>query len=363
MVRFNQEKGKTGVYSIDAKEDTAIATPPPLSIKEPIVPQASNAELEKFSAQVLKVLGDENIPPTPSNFQIYFDKLLESKPAPFKKRINEFLELESTNNDEGHARMEREVKESFAQIKNIMQVVSTVYRNLNVMHDIVKKRTTQLDTNPTALTIQNIIASFTADLNRMLELTTKQIDLLKSYYQKTTTLLQEVDNQSIFDIKYGVYNRRYLFKSLEDELKLIKNYAHPTSLVLARIKEVVLEPITTKKDKDTIIRNIAKLLLKTSRRSDIVAHFGDGVFAMILKHTDLTGAKKACDRISDLVYQTSFFVGTNEIEMDIELSITALDIEHSAEEFLATTLEGLPHTGKRFIPYIVCTPSIASEEQ
>lgn len=362
MVRFNKEKGKAGVYNIDAKEEAVVAAAP--IVKEPIMPpQSSNAELEKFAAQVLKVLGDENIPPTPSNFQIYFDKLLESKPAAFKKRINEFLDLESSNNDENHARIEREVKEGFAQIKNIMQVVSTVYRNLNVMQDIVKKRSDQLETNPNALTLQNIIASFTTDLAKMLELTTKQIDLLKEYYQKTTTILQEVDSQSIFDIKYGVYNRRYLFKSLEDELKLIKNYSHSTSLVLARVKENVLESITNKKDRDTVARNIAKLLLKTSRRSDIVAHFGDGIFAMILKHTDLTGAKKACDRISDLVYQTSFFVGTSEIETDIELSITALDPDHSAEEFLAATLEGLPHTGKKYVPYVVCTPSNASEEQ
>jgi diguanylate cyclase (GGDEF)-like protein len=360
MVRFNKEKGTAGVYNIDAKEDPIVSASP---MKEPAVPQASNAELEKFSAQVLKVLGDENIPPTPTNFQIYFDKLLESKPAAFKKRINDFLDLESSNNDENHARIEREVKEGFAQIKNIMQVVSTVYRNLNVMQDIVKKRSDQLETNPNALTLQNIIASFTTDLTKMLELTTKQIDLLKEYYQKTTSILQEVDNQSIFDIKYGVYNRRYLFKSLEDELKLIKNYSHSTSMVLARVKENVLDSIVNKKDKDAVIRNIAKLLLKTSRRSDIVAHFGDGIFAMVLKHTDLTGAKKACDRISDLVYQTSFFVGTSEVDTDIELSIIALDTEHSVEEFLAATLEGLPHTGKKFVPYIVCTPSSASEEE
>lgn len=360
MVRFNKEKGQVGVYNIDAKEDVIAATPP---TKEPVMPSASNAELEKFAAQVLKVLGDENIPPTPTNFQIYFDKLLENKPAAFKKRINDFLELEMTNKDENHAKIERDVKEGFLQIKNIMQVTSTVYRNLNVMQDIIKKRCDQLETNPNALTLQNIISSFGTDLSKMVEITTKQIDLLKDYYQKTTTILQEVDSQSIYDIKYGVYNRRYLLKTLDDELKLIKNYSHDSSLVLARVKETVLDAIANKKDRDTIVRNIAKLLLKTSRRSDIVAHFGDGIFAMILKHTDLTGAKKACDRISDLVYQTSFFVGTSEIETDIELSITALDVDHTAEEFLAATLEGLPHTGKKFDPYIICSPSSSSEVQ
>ena len=350
MVRFNKEKGKTGVYNIDVKDE--VETPP---IKEPIVtPQPSNSELEKFSAFVLKVLGDENIPPTPINFQIYFDKLLENKPAPFKKRINEFLELEVTNNDENHARIEREVKEGFAQIKNIMQVISTIYKNLNIMQEIVKKRSSELQINTNQLSVQNIIASLGDDLKKMFNLTSKQIELLKEYYQKTTTILQEVENNSIFDPRFGVYNKRYLLKSLADEIKLIANYSHASSLVLARVKESALEKIINKKDRDTVTRNIAKLLLKTSRRSDIVAHFGDGVFGMVLKHTDLNSAKKACDRISDLVYATSFFVGTSEIETDIELAIIALDSEHSVEEFLALPLEALPKTGKNLVPYIVC---------
>ncbi len=363
MVRFNREKGNVGVYNIDTKEDIVAQTPPPKPItKEPIASQNStNNELDKFAALVLKTMGDEGIPPTPQNFQIYFDKLLESKPTAFKKRINDFLELENNNNDESHARIEHEIKEGFAQIKNIMQVVSTVYRNLNVMQEIIKKRSTQLESNPSFLATQNIISSLTEDLNKMFELTTKQIDLLKGYYQKTTTILQEVDNQSIFDAKFGIYNRRYLVKSIKNEIKLIKTYAHPSTLVLSRVKESSLEKIASKKEKDTIVRNIAKLLLKTSRRSDIVAHFGDGILAMILKHTDLNSAKKACDRISELVYQTSFFVGSSEIETDIELAITSLDTEHSVEEFLAVMLEGLPKTGRSLIPYIVCTPLHESE--
>lgn len=36
--------------------------------------------------------------------------------------------------------------------------------------------------------------------------------------------LQEVESQSIFDIRFGVYNKRYLMKAINDELKLIKHY-------------------------------------------------------------------------------------------------------------------------------------------
>ncbi len=359
MVRLNKDRGKEGVYNIDINSDDVSASP-----KEPLaVAQSSNNELEKFSATVLKVMIDESVPPTPSNFQIYFDKLLETKPAPFKKRINDFLELECSNNDENHARIEKEVKEGFSQVKNIMQVVSTVYKNLNIMQDIVKKRSSDLETNPNQLAVQNIVSSLMEDLKKMFELTTKQIDLLKEYYQKATTILQEIENQSIFDIKFGVYNRRYLIKAINDEIKLIKNYAHPTTLVLAKVKESSLEKAVLKKDKDTVLRNVARLLLKTSRRSDIVAHFGEGAFAMILKHTDVSNAKKACDRISDLVYQTSFFVGSVEVETDIELSIIPLDTHHSTEEFLSTLLEALPQTGKKLLPYVVCNFPLLEENE
>jgi len=359
MVRLNKDRGKTGVYNIDSKLDDVDVTP-----KEPIaVPQSSNSELEKFSATVLKVMVDESVPPTPNNFQIYFDKLLETKPSPFKKRINEFLELEGSNNDENHARIEKEVKEGFAQVKSIMQVVSTIYKNLSIMQEIVKKRSGELEINPNQLAVQNIVSSLTEDLKKMFELTTKQIELLKDYYQKATTILQEVENQSIFDIKFGVYNRRYLLKAINDEMKLISSYAHPSTLVLAKVKESSLEKAVLKKDKDTVLRNVARLLLKTSRRSDIVAHFGEGAFAMVLKHTDLSNAKKACDRISDLVYQTSFFVGSVEVEADIELSIIALDTHHSTEEFLATLLEALPKTGKKLLPYVVCTFPLQEETE
>lgn len=350
MVRLNKDKGKIGVYDIGEKEDVQ------LSPKEPILPpQSSTSELEKFSATVLKVMGDESVPPTPSNFQIYFDKLLETKPAPFKKRINEFLELENTNNDENHARIEKEVKEGFAQVKNIMQVVSVLYKNLNVMQDIIKKRSTELQSNTNQLVVQNISSSLAEDLKKMFDLTSKQIEQLKEYYQKTNATLQEVESQSIFDIKFGVYNKRYLMKAINDELKLIKNYAHPTSLVLAKVKESALNQILAKKDRETVVRNVARLLLKTSRRSDIVAHFGEGAFAMVLKHTDMNSARKACDRISDLVYQTSFFVGSTEIETDIELSIISLDTKHDTEEFLSLLLDALPKTGKKLLPYVVCS--------
>jgi diguanylate cyclase (GGDEF)-like protein len=317
-------------------------------------PQSTNSELEKFSLYVLKVLMDENIPPTPINFQIYFDKLLDNKPLSFKKRINEMLEAEVANEDEHRAKMEMDVKEGFGQIKSIMQVVSTAYKNLNIMKEIIKKRTAELEISSSLLSVTNVTSALSEDLKKLSTLMAKQMEVLKKHYEKTGEILKDIESKAIFDSRYGVYNRRYLFQSIEKESSSIKKYNHQSTLVLVKIKDNILNRIVNTKDRLILTRNIAKLLLKTSRRSDVVAHYGDGVFGMLMVHTDVNNAKRACDRIIDLIYATSFFIGDTEVDTDIELAIVPIYPEHTVEEVISCALDFLPQSGKRLEPYMVC---------
>ena len=108
---------------------------------------------------------------------------------------------------------------------------------------------------------------------------------------------------------------------------------------MAKIKDSILNKIINTKDRMILTRNIAKLLLKTSRRSDVVAHYGEGVFGMLMKHTDVNNAKRACERISDLIYATSFFIGDMEIDTDIELAIVPVGQEDTAEVLISLALD------------------------
>ena len=147
-------------------------------------------------------------------------------------------------------------------------------------------------------------------------------------------------------IGFEVYNKKYLLKVLYDEFNDVKRYKYNVSIMLIHVKDSVLNKIPSLKDKNGILRNIAKILLKTSRRSDIVAHYGDGCFAMVMKHTDLESAKKAAQRIAELLYQTTFFMGEDELDMDMELSVGSIDPESSIEEILSALLDALPRSGK-----------------
>ncbi|MBE0491540.1 MAG: diguanylate cyclase [Sulfurospirillum sp.] len=350
MVRLDKNKIQSALAKrpeiVKAKEEEVVVTPSKA--------QNTDSELEKFSLYVLKVLTDENIPPTPTNFQIYFDKLLDNKPVSFKKRINELLEVEGVNQDEHRAKMELDVKEGFSQIKGIMQVVSTAYKNMGIMKEIIKKRTQELEVSSSQLSVQNVTSALSQDLKKLSGLMEKQMQVLKMHYEKTGEILKDIESKAIFDSRYGVYNRRYLLQSIEKECQSIQQYNHQSSLVLVKIKESLILQIINIKDRAILTRNVAKLLLKTSRRSDVVAHYGEGVFGMLMVHTDVNNAKRACDRIIDLIYATSFFIGDREVDTDIELVIVPIRPGHSMEEFVACGLDFLPKTGKRLESYLVC---------
>ena len=250
--------------------------------------------------------------------------------------------------------MEIEVKEGFNQVKSIMKVVSTVYKNTNIMKTIAKKRGAELEVSVGQLSTASITSALSGDLEKLSTLMGRQMATIKTHYDRTGIILKEIESKAVFDARFGIYNRRYFLKAIEIERSSISQLNHQSTLVLTRIKDTVLGKIDSSRDRMILTTNIARLLLKTSRRSDVLAHYGDGIFGMLMKHTDIENAKLACERISELIYSTSFFIGDGEVETDMELAIAPIAPKHTAEVAIAAALDALSKTGKSLEPYIVC---------
>ena len=60
------------------------------------------SDLEIFAKEVLSALISDNLPPTPNNFALYFDRILEDKSESLRRQIGSILELEEDNHDEKH---------------------------------------------------------------------------------------------------------------------------------------------------------------------------------------------------------------------------------------------------------------------
>ena len=300
-----------------------------------------SSDIEIYAKEVLNTLIADNLPPTPNNFSLYFDRLLEDKSENLRKQIHSILELEENNDDENTIALEQSLKQGFSSIKGILGVTANLYKNMSLMTKILEKRKKELEDKPEAEEALAIISTLENDVTKLNSILKTQSTQMRSIYDDTAKIVKNVENETIFDNQFGVYNKRYLLTKIEQEMGLIKEFHHKSSLIMIELSRELKKSIKNEKAVLLMVRTIARLLLKTSRRSDIVAHYGNGVFSMLLKHTDIESAKKASERLCELVSNSNFFLADREIQLKISIGVTDIDPEFSVEEIVVSALDGI----------------------
>jgi len=304
-------------------------------------------DIEIYSQEVLNTLIADNLPPTPSNYAVYFDKLLEDKNETLRRQIHSILELEDDNDDENAVMLEQSLKEGFASMKSILEVTTTLFKNMNLMSKILEKRKKELidkSDSQTALRIANALGKDVDKLNTIFK---KQSTQIKTYYENTANVFKKVEGETIFDNRYGVYNKRYLLEKVTKEIDSVREFKYKSSLLMIELSRDLVVDVKSEKIVSLMTKTVARLLLKTSRRSDIVAHYGRGVFAMLLKHTDLASAKKACERLIDLVSSSNLFLADREIKLKISIGVADIDGYITADEVIVNALDGIEIASKQ----------------
>ena len=298
-------------------------------------------DLETYAKEVLAALIKDGLPPTPNNFSLYFDRLLDDKSQNTSKQIISILELEESNEDENNILLEQNLKQGFVSVKNILGVTANLYKNMSLMTKILDKRKKELKVSENVDVANGVAESLEGDITKLNNILKKQSSNMKTLYDETASIIKNVENETIFDNQFGVYNKRNLMRKIEQEMELIHKFNHKSSLIMIELARDL--KVSVKNDKAIMLmtKTIARLLLKTSRRSDAVAHYGDGVFAMLLKHTDIESAKKASERLSDLVSNSNFFLGDREINLKISIGITDITDNSTVEEIVVSAIDGI----------------------
>lgn len=301
----------------------------------------ATSDLEKFSKEVLKALIADNVPPTPANYVIYFEKVLEAKPSEMKDEILTILEIESQNEDDEQEEFEKSFKEGFSHIRKTMQKVGHVYKNLKHLDIILKKYAPQIKNSTDKSQLTSLSNALIADVSKLSDIIKKETVEMKELYQKTAHIIKKSEDKSIYDSQYGVYKKSYLIQKIAQEINLVEKFNNDSTILGVRIKQRVFNEIKNERAKITITRTVARLLLKTSRRSDIIAHYDDAIFMIVLKHTDLENAKRNANRLKNMVTATNFFFGEKEVSIDVDIGIARIRKEYNAEECIVGVLDAL----------------------
>lgn len=120
-------------------------------------------------------------------------------------------------------------------------------------------------------------------------------------------MTQKMKEMAIKDPLTGLYNRRFFNERLEEELIRSRRTHYPLSLIYLDIDNFKhYNDNNGHPMGDVIIRSVAQILQKTSRKNDIVARLGGEEFGIICPHTARDGAAVKAEKVRLTVERTKF---------------------------------------------------------
>ena len=127
-------------------------------------------------------------------------------------------------------------------------------------------------------------------------------------YNTTLSLLnQELEQLSITDPLTKLYNRRYLYKSIEMAQAFSERYKTPFSVIMLDIDDFKEINDTYGHDEgDMVLQKIANILLNQSRESDLVGRWGGEEFLIICQQSKIAGALTVADKICHAIEKEVF---------------------------------------------------------
>ncbi len=295
------------------------------------------AELTKkvnlISKQAMMLMTKERVIPTPENYKTFFENQLEKRSPQEQKMIAELTKGEEIEESEYVATLEKDVQSSYLAIKRMTEQIASSYANLVK----VRKWTKEVSLNTTSASI----TAYKERLDAIIIQLDKELRSIKEHYTNTALLISNFSKNTIYDRKYGIFNKKYLLKVIDATIKNAQTFDYANSLLALRIKPEVLDTIKTKNDKEMLKLTLSKILYKRSRRSDIIAHYEDGIFMILLKHTDENQAKVAADRIASAVNDASFIVNAKSVDMSLEFGLSSICKDDIKEEVITKAIDNL----------------------
>ena len=118
----------------------------------------------------------------------------------------------------------------------------------------------------------------------------QSVDLVKAH--------QELWQMATRDELTHLYNRRYLFQRVEEEMEAARIFRRPLALVLADADHLkAINDGYGHRAGDEALEQIGKALARQVRLTDVAARIGGDEFAILVSHTDRQGAEILVERL------------------------------------------------------------------
>ena len=188
--------------------------------------------------------------------------------------------------------------------------------------------------HPIGLLIEGIKKITAGDLSFIIENVSDDeisdvVDAFNDMNQKRKRIEEELEEMATHDGLTGLYNHKYFYVALENEISRVDRYNNTLSLLLIDIDHFKnVNDIYGHRAGDTILSALSQRLMTRIRDTDIASRYGGEEIAVILVETNMNVAQSIAEELRILIEKEPF-----EIEGGEHISITvSIGISYYCED-------------------------------
>jgi len=139
---------------------------------------------------------------------------------------------------------------------------------------------------------------------------------------ENASLYKESERLAITDYLTGLYNTRYLYTALEKEIQRCNEFNESFSIIFFDIDDFKkYNDAYGHQSGDQLLQELAVLVIKNCRNTDIIARYGGEEFVIILPESEFDGAALVAERLKTSVEKHTFKINEEECKGKITISL------------------------------------------
>lgn len=118
-----------------------------------------------------------------------------------------------------------------------------------------------------------------------------------------------------------LFNKNYYLKSLFDEIARAKRTTTPVSVIKICVDEFLeLDQVLGELARETVMKNIASIIIKSSRANDLSARTDENEISLILPHCSKKGAALRAERLRRMIENAQLFDQNYKVTISLGIS-------------------------------------------
>lgn len=217
---------------------------------------------------------------------------------------------------------EKYTEENILYISNIIRMEATFCREL---YGAKKKILTH------AGKVGKVKPAWFENLNEMMRVTELHIKNIKDVHNKLIKQSNKKYKLSIVDENIGVHSTKFLLRVMEKERRVSEQLGTQIYLTSIWIKNYSAHA--------GMLSMLANSLKKIVRDTDVLAHYKNGIFLVLMPNTNDDSAEIATQRLQASLGEIVFIVENKEIYVDIKAKSMMLEKHISSKDAIQKVAE------------------------